>query len=78
MLPSVKKRKHSAPIVEEVKFDDDARADYLTGFHKRKVQRVKHAQEQAVKQDKAERIEARKRVSVKMLYVHSNFLTDSM
>lgn len=49
--------------VEELKFDPDARQEYLTGFHKRKVQRIKHAQEQAAKLAKEEKLEHRKEVS---------------
>ena len=46
--PPPKKRK-ATHAVEEIKFDFDARSDYLTGFHKRKLQRVKTAQEEAAK-----------------------------
>jgi len=53
--PSNKRRKVNTTAVEEVKFDFDARADYLTGFHKRKVARIKQAQEQAKKKEKEER-----------------------
>ncbi|KAI1106123.1 nucleolar protein 12-domain-containing protein [Jackrogersella minutella] len=61
LVPPPKKRKfqHST---EEIKFDNDARSDYLTGFHKRKVQRVKNAQEQAAKRAREEKIEFRKQV----------------
>ncbi|KAI1367408.1 nucleolar protein 12-domain-containing protein [Xylaria arbuscula] len=57
--PKKRKRHHT---VEEIKFDDDARAEYLTGFHKRKLQRAKHAQEQAAERARQERIEARKQI----------------
>ncbi|KAI5924757.1 nucleolar protein 12-domain-containing protein [Camillea tinctor] len=46
--------------VEEIKFDNEARVDYLTGFHKRKVQRAKQAQEQAAKKARQDKIEFRK------------------
>lgn len=49
--------------VEELKFDPDARQEYLTGFHKRKVQRIKHAQELAAKLAREEKLEHRKEVS---------------
>ncbi|KAL7625443.1 hypothetical protein AAE478_004663 [Parahypoxylon ruwenzoriense] len=59
--PPLKKRKvqHST---EEIKFDNDARTDYLTGFHKRKLQRVKNAQEQAAQRARQEKIEFRKQL----------------
>ncbi|KAJ5558731.1 Nucleolar protein 12 [Penicillium sp. DV-2018c] len=62
MGPNLKRRKVAAePKVEEVTFDNDSRHEYLTGFHKRKVQRAKHAQELAAKRYKEERrIERRK------------------
>jgi hypothetical protein len=55
-----KKRKHGA--IEEISFDFGAREDFLTGFHKRKLQRIKHAQEQAAKKEREERIANRKAV----------------
>jgi hypothetical protein len=63
MKPPTKRRKLNTVTVEEVKFDDSARADYLTGFHKRKVARIKHAQEQAAKKEKEERRVEREEVS---------------
>lgn len=59
--PPPKRRKTSA--VEEVVFDPAARADYLTGFHKRKQARIKHAQEIAVKREKEEKRRDREEVS---------------
>ncbi|XXH00278.1 hypothetical protein Hte_006620 [Hypoxylon texense] len=61
LFPPPKKRKFQHSI-EEIKFDNDSRADYLTGFHKRKLQRVRNAQEQAAKRAREEKIELRKRV----------------
>lgn len=58
--PPPKKRKVFA--IEEISFDNSAREEYLTGFHKRKVQRQKHAQEEAAKTARAEKIEMRKQV----------------
>ncbi|ODA77395.1 hypothetical protein RJ55_07024 [Drechmeria coniospora] len=58
--PSKRRKINSA--VEEVSFDFDARHEYLTGFHKRKQQRIKHAQEQAAKQARQEKLEARKQL----------------
>ncbi|KAI0379948.1 nucleolar protein 12-domain-containing protein [Hypomontagnella monticulosa] len=61
LLPPPKRRKvqHS---IEEIKFDNDSRADYLTGFHKRKLQRIKNAQEQAAQRARQEKIEFRKQI----------------
>lgn len=63
--PPSKKRK-AVSAVEEVSFDFDARQDYLTGFHKRKLQRVKWAQEQAAKKAREEKIEMRKQVGTSL------------
>ena len=57
------KRKKSVSTIEEIKFDFDDRQDYLTGFHKRKLHRIKHAQEEAAKKEREDRLEARKSVS---------------
>ncbi|KAI1404613.1 nucleolar protein 12-domain-containing protein [Hypoxylon fuscum] len=61
LLPPPRKRKAQHSI-EELKFDDDSRADYLTGFHKRKLQRIKNAQEQAAQRARQEKIEMRKQI----------------
>ena len=66
LVPPVKKRKLSS-AVEEVTFDSNAREDYLTGFHKRKLQRIKHAKEEAAKKERQDRIMARKVVGSSML-----------
>lgn len=58
------KRRKIEHKIEEISFDNDARADYLTGFHKRKVQRAKRAQEEAVKKGREERVEMRKQVGL--------------
>ncbi|KAL6937479.1 hypothetical protein ACO0RG_003989 [Hanseniaspora osmophila] len=47
--------------VEEVVFDKSSRLDYLTGFHKRKVERQRKAQEFNKEQERLAKIEARKR-----------------
>ncbi|KAJ5782760.1 Nucleolar protein 12 [Penicillium paradoxum] len=63
MGPNLKKRKVVAePKVEEITFDLDSRQEYLTGFHKRKVQRAKHAQDNAEKRYKEERKVERKKI----------------
>lgn len=59
--PQIKKRKFQHAI-EEINFDNDARSDYLTGFHKRKVHRIKQAQDEAAKRAREEKIEIRKQV----------------
>jgi len=46
--------------VEEVVFDKDSRKEYLTGFHKRKLQRQKKAQEYNKEQERLARIKERK------------------
>ncbi|KAJ9294264.1 hypothetical protein DTO271G3_7126 [Paecilomyces variotii] len=61
MGPQLKKRKLTT-AVEEVTFDDTARHEFLTGFHKRKLQRAKHAQEIAEKRAREERIQHRKKL----------------
>lgn len=48
--------------VEEVVFDKDARVEYLTGFHKRKVERQKKAQVYNKEQDRLAKIEERKKM----------------
>ncbi|KAK2800034.1 hypothetical protein FQN50_008273 [Emmonsiellopsis sp. PD_5] len=64
--PHPKKRKLGAssttPAVAEIVFDTDARQDYLSGFHKRKLQRAKHAQEIAEKKAKEEKREQRRKI----------------
>lgn len=62
ILPTLSKKRKVAHAVEEINFDTDARQEYLTGFHKRKLQRVKRAQEEAAKREKEEKLEARKQV----------------
>lgn len=59
--PPPKKRK-TVHAIEEITFDKDARAEYLTGFRKRKQARIKHAQEIAEQKAREERIEIRKQV----------------
>ncbi|KAK4039812.1 nucleolar protein 12-domain-containing protein [Parachaetomium inaequale] len=59
--PPPKKRK-TAHAIEEITFDKDARSEYLTGFHKRKQARIKHAQEVAAEKAREERIEMRKQI----------------
>ncbi|KAI1765549.1 nucleolar protein 12-domain-containing protein [Hypoxylon sp. FL1150] len=62
LLPPPSRKRKAQHSVEEIKFDNDSRADYLTGFHKRKLQRAKNAQEQAAKRARQEKIEFRKQI----------------
>ena len=57
-----KKRRKSAFASEEITFDLVAREDYLSGFHKRKLQRIKRAREEAEKKDREDKVTARKLV----------------
>lgn len=61
LVPPPKKRK-TTHAIEEITFDKDARQEYLSGFHKRKQARIKHAQELAEQRAREERIEMRKQV----------------
>ncbi|CAI2178723.1 19096_t:CDS:2 [Funneliformis geosporum] len=62
-----KKRKNRIEQVPEVVFDETARRDFLTGFHKRKLERKAKAREASLQLAKQERSKARKaaRESVK-------------
>jgi ribosomal RNA-processing protein 17 len=62
MAPPTKRRRIEPIVVEEVAFDPAARYEFLTGFHKRKVQRAKHAREAAERRAKVEKLEGRKQV----------------
>lgn len=64
-LPPPSKKRKTTPAIEEISFDDGARQEYLTGFHKRKLQRIKHAQNQAAQRARAEKLESRKQVRPK-------------
>ena len=66
-LPPPRKKRKSTSAIEEISFDPAARADYLTGFHKRKLQRIKHAKDEAAKREREERITARKLVRLYLL-----------
>jgi ribosomal RNA-processing protein 17 len=59
VFPPRKKRKVTSAI-EEIAFDPNAREQYLSGFHKRELQRMKYAKEEAAKRDKEEKLTARK------------------
>lgn len=68
--PSKKRKQFHA--VEEVNFDNDARAEYLTGFRKRKLARVKQAQEIAKEKERQEKIKMRKQVRDFPCHIHSS------
>ncbi|OAQ26495.1 hypothetical protein K457DRAFT_695741 [Linnemannia elongata AG-77] len=55
-----KKRKARQEQLAEVTFDPEARKEYLTGFHKRKVHRQNVARELAKQREHEEKLEARK------------------
>ncbi|EXJ64820.1 hypothetical protein A1O7_01158 [Cladophialophora yegresii CBS 114405] len=62
MPPPTKRRRVEPTVVEEIAFDPAARYEFLTGFHKRKLQRAKHAQEVAELRARAEKLEGRKQL----------------
>ncbi|KAJ3498774.1 hypothetical protein NLG97_g845 [Lecanicillium saksenae] len=62
ILPPPNRKRKNTSEVEEVTFDNDARQEYLTGFHKRKQQRIKNAQEAAAKRARQEKLDTRKQV----------------
>ncbi|KAF8850530.1 hypothetical protein BDZ45DRAFT_192409 [Acephala macrosclerotiorum] len=62
VLPHANKKRKIEHKIEEISFDDNSREEYLTGFHKRKVQRIKRAQEEAAKKAKEEHRETRKQL----------------
>ncbi|KAG2178115.1 hypothetical protein INT43_003368 [Umbelopsis isabellina] len=54
-----KKRKQKKETVERIDFDFDARKEFLTGFHKRKLERKKKAREIAIERERVDRLQAR-------------------
>lgn len=69
-MPSIAKRRkldNTSNAPEEITFDPAARHDFLTGFHKRKVQRAKHAQAVAEAKAKEDRRLERKKVCIRSL-----------
>lgn len=61
------RKRKLASRVEEINFDDTARHQFLTGFRKRKQQRIKHAQEVAEEKAREAKREERKRVSLSIV-----------
>jgi len=64
--PPSKKRKIAVAVPEKIEFDFSAREEYLTGFHKRKLARIKHAQEENAKREKEEKLRFRREVSTRL------------
>lgn len=62
MAPPPKKRKMNVTAPESITFDPAAREEYLTGFHKRKLERIKHAQDENAKREKEEKLRFRREV----------------
>ncbi len=62
LLPPQGKKRKLEHKIQEITFDNDARTEYLTGFHKRKQARIKQAQQIAQEKARKERIEMRKQV----------------
>ena len=63
-VPPPKKRRKASHNAEEIIFNVEERQDYLSGFHKRKVQRQKQAQTEAAKREREEKLAARKHVRI--------------
>lgn len=63
-IAPVKKRRKGEPAIEEITFNFDDREEYLTGFHKRKLQRIKHAKEEALKREREEKVANRRAVGM--------------
>ena len=59
-ITAPRKKRKPASAIEEISFDFSAREEYLTGFHKRKLQRIKHAKEEAAKKEREDKLAARK------------------
>ncbi|KAI0766868.1 nucleolar protein 12-domain-containing protein [Trametes elegans] len=54
------KKKAKREQIKEVVFDDAARREFLTGFHKRKLQKKEEAKKKALEREKQERLETRR------------------
>ncbi|KAK4164923.1 nucleolar protein 12-domain-containing protein [Cladorrhinum sp. PSN259] len=60
--PAPPKKRKIQHTVQEVTWDKDARTEYLTGFHKRKLARKKQAQEINEEKERQARIAMRKQI----------------
>lgn len=56
------RKKQKSHGIEEIKYDPDARKEFLTGFHKRKVERREKAMERQKEMERQERIQERQRI----------------
>ncbi|KAJ7178422.1 nucleolar protein 12-domain-containing protein [Mycena crocata] len=54
------KKKAKSAQIKEILFDDDARREFLTGFHKRKLAKADAARKKAVEREKQDRLESRR------------------
>ncbi|KAF8806439.1 hypothetical protein BYT27DRAFT_7167731 [Phlegmacium glaucopus] len=54
------KKKAKRDQIKEIVFDDEARREFLTGFHKRKLAKAEAARSKAKEREKQERLEARR------------------
>ena len=70
-MPPQAKRRKVATATEEITFDPTSRHEFLTGFHKRKLQRTKQAQEIAEKKAREEKRQERKRVCTSRIFFYS-------
>lgn len=57
------KRRKIVSTIDHVTYDPAARQEYLSGFRKRKQQRIKEAQKLAKEKDRLQKIEDRRAVS---------------
>jgi ribosomal RNA-processing protein 17 len=81
LLPPQSKKRKLQSTIASVTFDPASRAEYLTGFHKRKQQRIKHSQDIAVKREKEEKRQQRedlRKEREKNLEDHVKAVNDSM
>ncbi|RKF74321.1 Ribosomal RNA-processing protein 17 [Golovinomyces cichoracearum] len=62
LLIHANKKRRTGHKIENISFDTSSREEYLSGFHKRKVARVKAAQAEAEKKYKEERKLTRKKL----------------
>ncbi|KAJ7072228.1 nucleolar protein 12-domain-containing protein [Mycena amicta] len=53
-------KKRAKKAVNEVLFDEDARREFLTGFHKRKVAKADAARKKAIERERQQRLETRR------------------
>ncbi|VDC06332.1 unnamed protein product [Peniophora sp. CBMAI 1063] len=54
------KRRQKREQIKEIVFDDEARLEFLTGFHKRKLAKKEAGKKKAIEREKAERSELRR------------------